>query len=66
MSQRMVGKVINRLLRDEDLRVRFALDRIEALAALSTALTPDELDVFIQTDPRVWFWGSAVMSDPAH
>jgi hypothetical protein len=63
MSQRMVGRVINRLLHDEDLRVRFALDRIEALAALSIALTPDELDVFIQTDPRVWFWGSAVMGD---
>jgi len=66
MSQRMVGKVINRLLRDEDLRVRFAVDRIEALAALSIALTPDELDVFIQTDPRVWFWGSAMMGDRAH
>jgi hypothetical protein len=62
----MVGRVINRFLHDEDLRVRFAIDRFEALAALSVALTPNELDVFIQTDPRVWFWGSAVMGDRAH
>ena len=34
MSQRMVGIVINRLLTDQDLRVRFALDRIEMFAEL--------------------------------
>ena len=69
MSQQAVGIVINRLLNDEDLRIRFALDRIEALAALSVrglALTPDEFDVFFQTDPRVWCWGSAVMGDRVH
>jgi hypothetical protein len=69
MSQQMVGIVIDRLLKDEDLRARFALDRIETLAELSFlgfALTPDELDVFIRTDARVWFWGSAVVGDWVH
>ena len=69
MSQQMVGIVINRLLHDEDLRSRFAIDRIEALAALSLLgleLTPDEFDVFFQTDPQVWCWGSAVMGDRVH
>ena len=64
MSQRMVGLVIDRLLNDQDLRVRFALDRIETLADLSllgVELTPDEIDVFMQTDVRVWFWGGAVL-----
>jgi len=59
MSQRMVGIVINRLLTEQDLRVRFALDRFEILAELSVrglALTPAEIDIFIRTDPRLWFW----------
>ena len=57
MSQQMVGLVIDRLLEDEDLRDRFALDRIDTLAELSFRgfeLTPDELDVFIRRDARVW------------
>jgi hypothetical protein len=65
----MVGIVISRLLSDEDLRVRFAIDRIEALAELGLRgleLTPDELDVFIRTDARLWFWGSAVTGDRVH
>lgn len=69
MSQQMVGIVIDRVLTDEDLRVRFAVDRIEALADLSflgIELTPDEIDVFIQTDARVWFWGSAVVGVRVH
>jgi hypothetical protein len=59
MSQQMVGIVIDRLLADEDLRVRFALDRFRMLAELGfrgIELTSDELDVFIQTDSRIWFW----------
>ena len=69
MSQQMVGNVIDRLLKDEDLRVRFALDRIEALAELSFRgfqLTSEEIDVFIRTDARVWFWGDAVLGDRVH
>jgi hypothetical protein len=66
MSQRTVGIVIDRLLNDLDLRVRLALDPFETLADLSELgieLTRDEMDVFIQTDVRVWFWGSAVVRE---
>jgi hypothetical protein len=69
MSQQTVGIVIDRLLNDEDLRVRFALDRIETLAALSflgIELTRAEMDVFLRTDARLWFWGSGVAGDRAH
>jgi hypothetical protein len=69
MSQQSVGIVVHKLLTDEDLRVRFALDRIETLAALGflgIALTPEEFDVLLQADPRVWFWGRAVMGDRVH
>ena len=34
MSQAAVGMVIEKLLTDEDLRIRFALDRMEAIAEL--------------------------------
>ena len=69
MSQQMVGLVIDRLLTDEDLRIRFALDRFETLADLSflgIELTPDEIDVFIQTDVRLWFWGDRVVGTRVH
>ncbi|HEV3063413.1 MAG TPA: hypothetical protein VGY48_34540 [Vicinamibacterales bacterium] len=58
MSQETVGEVITRLLSDEDLRIRFALDPLEALAELQSmgmALTPHEIDVFVQSDVRLWF-----------
>ena len=64
MSQQIVGLVIDRLLTDENFRMRFALDRIETLADLSflgLELTPGEIDVFIQTDVRLWFWGDRVV-----
>jgi hypothetical protein len=69
MSEQMVGIVIDRLLTDEDLRLRFAVDRIEALAdltVLAMPLTPDEIDLFIHTDPGVWFWSRAVMREQTH
>jgi hypothetical protein len=69
MSKRVVGIVIDRLLTDRDLRVRFQLDRIETLAALGFRgfeLTPDEIDVFIRTDPRLWFWDHEVAAERAH
>jgi hypothetical protein len=58
MSQQNVGNVIHRLLTDEELRIRFALDRFDALAELHVrglALTPDEMDVFVQSDVKLWF-----------
>ena len=59
MSHQMVGQVIDRLLTDEDLRVRFVVNPVEALADLhlrGLALTPGEIDVFVQTDASTWFW----------
>ena len=58
MSQAGVGTVIEKLLTDENLRIRFALDRIETVGELCLRgfdLTRDEIDLFCGTDPRVWF-----------
>jgi hypothetical protein len=69
MSHQMVGNVIQRLLTDEHLRLLFALDPIEALADLSVlgfALTPDEIDVFIRTDARLWFWTPDLVGEQVH
>jgi hypothetical protein len=54
----MVGTVIDRLLSDEDLRIRFIVEPMETLADLHARgleLTPDEIDLFIQTNARTWF-----------
>lgn len=69
MSQRMVGIVVNKLLSEQDLRVRFALDRIETLAELGLRgfeLTPEEFDVLIRTDPRLWFGDSETAFERVH
>jgi hypothetical protein len=69
MSQQMVGIVIDRLLTDEDLRCRFAIDRIDTLAELCLQgfdLTSDEIDLFCRTDARLWFWGGRVNGDLLH
>jgi hypothetical protein len=59
MSQQMVGIVIDRLLTDEDLRIRFIVEPVETMADLHARgfeLTPDEIDLFIQTNTRTWLW----------
>lgn len=59
MSQQIVGSVMNRLLTDEDLRIRFTVEPVETLAdlhALGFELTAEEIDLFIQTNSRTWFW----------
>jgi hypothetical protein len=58
MSLEIVGMVMTRLLTDEELRTRFARDRFDTLAELHVcglALTPDEIDVFVRSDVRLWF-----------
>ena len=63
MSQAHVGIVIETLLADEDLRIRFALERMETIADLCARgleLTGDEIDLFCQTDARLWFLGDEV------
>jgi hypothetical protein len=59
MSLASVEVVITRLLTDEELRLRFVVDRVETLGELherGCTLTPSEIDLFIECDPELWFW----------
>ena len=63
MSRAGVGMVIEKLLTDEKLRIRFALDRMETVAELFLRgfdLSQDELDLFCRTDARLWFLGNTL------
>jgi hypothetical protein len=63
MSRAGVGTVIEKLLTDKSLRIRFALDRFETMAELYAGgfdLTGDEIDLFVATDARLWFLGDKV------
>ena len=69
MSRAIVGMVIDKLLTDENLRIRFALDRVETVAELCLRgfdLTRDEIDLLCRTDAGVWFLRSAVSGAPQH
>jgi hypothetical protein len=57
---------IEKLLTDEDLRIRFALDRMDAIAELCLRgfeLTRDEIDLFSLTDARLWCLGDQVRGE---
>lgn len=59
MSHHTIGVVIDKLLEDEDLRLRFANDRVETLGELHAhglELTSREIDLFIESDVQMWFW----------
>jgi hypothetical protein len=69
MSQQMIGIVMNRLLTDEDLRIRFTVEPVETLADLHARgfeLTPDEIDLFIQTNMWTWVWTEWRAGSPVH
>jgi hypothetical protein len=69
MSLQNVGRVITTLLTDEELRIRFALDPLDTLAEFhlrGMALTPDEIDVFVHSDVRLWFGESGVVRGLTH
>ena len=69
MSRAIVGMVIDKLLTDENLRIRFAIDRMETVAELCLRgfdLTRDEIDLLCRTDAGVWFLRSAVRGAPQH
>jgi hypothetical protein len=69
MSRVGVGIVIDKLLTDEVLRVQFALSPIETVAELSLGgaeLTRDEVDLFCQTDVRLWLLEDEVRSQWQH
>ena len=58
--------VIEKLLTDERLRIRFALDRMETIAELCLRgfeLTRDEIDLIYRTDARLWFLGDQVRGE---
>jgi hypothetical protein len=58
--------VIEKLLTDENLRSRFALDRMETVAELFLRgfdLGPDEIDLFCRTDAALWFLGDTVREE---
>jgi hypothetical protein len=60
MSRVGVGRVIETLLADEDLRIRFALDRMETVAELCLRgfdLSQDEIELFAWTAADLWFPG---------
>jgi hypothetical protein len=67
MSQAGVGIVVEKLLTDENLRIRLALEPMETVAELLLQgfdLTGDEIELFWRTDPRVWFLGEIVSDEP--
>ncbi|MEO8256543.1 MAG: hypothetical protein ABI868_04275 [Acidobacteriota bacterium] len=69
MSQRTVGIVINRLLADESLRLRLEEDPVEAVGELlahGVELTPDEIDLFVQSDAQMWVWIDQRVGDRVH
>ena len=69
MSRASIGMVIETLLTDENLRVRFAVDPIDTVAELflrGFSLTHDEIDLLCRTDAGVWFLRSAVRGAPQH
>ena len=66
MSRAGVGMVIEKLLTDERLRIRFALDRMETIAELclrGIELTRDEFDAISRTDSRLWFPGDHIRGE---
>jgi len=69
MSQQNVGHVVDRLLTDEELRLRFAVDPFEAISELHVhgfELTSDEIDVFVRSGAQVWFCEKQTFAGPAH
>jgi hypothetical protein len=69
MSRAGVGMVVEELLTDEKLRVRFAVDPMETIADLflrGADLTRDEFDLFCRTDAGLWFLRSALRGQSQH
>jgi hypothetical protein len=69
MSQAGIGMVIDTLLTEEKLRIRFAADRISTVTELFQRgfdLSPDEIDLFCLANADLWFLGDTVGAEPLH
>jgi hypothetical protein len=69
MSQQNVNIIVDRLLGDEQLRRRFALNRLETIVDLylcGLTLTSDEIVMFVRSDERVWFSGNQFIAGRPH
>ena len=69
MSQQTVGRVVERLLTEEHLRMQFAAAPLETIVDLhlrGLCLTPEEIDALVQTDAKIWFWIDLDVKGPAH
>jgi hypothetical protein len=69
MSRAGVGSVIERLLTDGHLRLRFALDPMETVVELylrGVDLSVDEINLLCGTDARVWLPGDGVRVRARH
>lgn len=69
MSQTGVEEVVELLLTDENLRIRFALDRIETVAELCLRgfdLSPEDVELFCWTDARLRFPGDIARGERPH
>lgn len=69
MSQRNVGMVIDKLLTDRTLRVRFVIDRFETMAELCLGgfeLSPPEIELFCRTDAHVWLAAEVAPGEARH
>jgi hypothetical protein len=61
--------VVEKLLTDEELRVRFALDPMETVGDLclrGVDLSRDEIDLLCRTDAALWFLKSALRGALQH
>ena len=69
MSRAGVGMVVEKLLTEQELRVRFVFDPMDTIAELSLQgfdLTSDEIDLFCRTDAGLWFLRSVLPDQPQH
>ena len=59
MASQRVGIFMTRLLSDEVLRMRFALNRMRVLGELQIQegpLAASEIDLFLRSDVDMWSW----------
>ena len=69
MSRAGVGWVIDRLITDRSLRLRFACDPVQTMVGLylrGADLSLDEIDLLCRTDARVWAPGETVRITAQH